>query len=139
MATFAPTRTSMYPPAWQTAATTHVDIVSPTMCPRCASSSPSPGVSTRSRIDDVEARDGAPAPSARQRMPSSTWLAFRAFFFHIAGCIILIAQLWPCDTWEAAATLTSVKYFACTQPRCTSQSVGRPRCVSSDRSRSAGV
>ena len=139
MATFAPTRTTMHPPVWQTASATHVDMVSETMCPRRVSSSPSPGSSTRSDIDDVRARDGTPAPCARQRMPSSTWLAFCAFVFHIAGDIIIVAQLWSCDTWEAVATLTYVKYFACTPPRCTSQSVRRPCCVSSARSHSAGI
>jgi len=53
-----------------------VDMVSATMCPRRVLSSPSPRLSTRSDIDDVQAHDRAPAPCARQRMPSSTWLAF---------------------------------------------------------------
>jgi len=112
MATFAPTRTTVYPPVWQTASATYVDMVSATMCPRRVSSSPSPGLSTRSNVDDVQARDWAPAPCACERMPSSTWLAFCAFVFHIAGDIILVAQLWPSDTWEEVPTLTSVKIFA---------------------------
>ena len=58
MATFAPTRTTMNSPVWQTAGATHVDKVSATMCPRCILASPSPGSNTLSNIDDVQARDG---------------------------------------------------------------------------------
>jgi len=58
MTTFAPTRTTMNPPVWQTAAATDVDKVSATMCPRRVLASPSPGSKTLSNIDDVQARDG---------------------------------------------------------------------------------
>jgi len=58
MTTFAPTRTTMNPPVWQTAAATHVDKMSATMCPRRVLASPSPGSNTLSNIDDVQAREG---------------------------------------------------------------------------------
>jgi len=58
MATFAPTRTTMYPPVRQTAAATHVNMVSAAMCPRRVLASPSPGLNTLSDIEDVQVGDG---------------------------------------------------------------------------------
>lgn len=57
MTTFAPSRITINPPVWQTAAATHVDKASATMCPRRVLASTSPGSNTVSNTDDVQARD----------------------------------------------------------------------------------
>jgi len=80
MTTFAPTRTTMIPPVWQTAAATDVDKVSATTCPRRVLASPSPGSNTISILKTCRPATGFEVQFARAvRMPADGVVALVSF------------------------------------------------------------